>query len=219
MSEDTEKLNNLITAIQNLSQSQGCQEINALSINNFKSNGYFVEFGACDGFYISNTYVLEKVFNWNGILVEPDKRWHNTINKRNCHVENKLVWSESNKLIKFKQTDCLGLSTAHEFCHSGDRANERIDGITYELETISLIDLLDLYNAPSTIDYLSIDTEGSEFEILKHFNFEKYSFNFITCEATEQKQINLISKLLISYGYAKIQQEVMKDEIWFKKLQ
>ena len=34
--------------------------------------GFFIEAGAYDGFYLSNTLYLEKVLRWNGILVEPD---------------------------------------------------------------------------------------------------------------------------------------------------
>jgi len=50
------------------------------------------------------------------------------------------------------------------------------------VKTISLEDLLGKYDAPSVIDYLSIDIEGSEFEILSSFNFEKYKFKIITGE-------------------------------------
>ena len=46
--------------------------------------------GACDGVEISNTFVLEKFFDWNGILVEPSKSYHNDLKKnRNCYPCNK----------------------------------------------------------------------------------------------------------------------------------
>ena len=47
-------------------------------------------------------------------------------------------------------------------------------GKKYRIKTISLEDLLLKYNAPVVIDYLSMDTEGSEYEILSAFNFDKY---------------------------------------------
>lgn len=43
-----------------LSNSTNGQEILALTINNWKRDGFFVEFGALDGKTHSNTYILEK---------------------------------------------------------------------------------------------------------------------------------------------------------------
>ena len=50
--------------------------------------------------------------------------------------------------------------------HPSIELDSRTKGIKYEVETISLEDFLEKYNAPNIIDYLSIDTEGSEYEIL-----------------------------------------------------
>lgn len=71
----------------------------------------------------------------------------------------------------------------------------------YDVQTISLVDLLDKYNAPAIIDYLSIDTEGSEYEILKEFNFSKYRFNVITCEHNHTSAREKIFNLLTANGY------------------
>jgi len=46
-----------------------------------KKNGYFVEFGACDGLLFSNTLLLEKSFGWDGILAEPNRSYHKQIRK------------------------------------------------------------------------------------------------------------------------------------------
>ena len=73
--------------IKNLiySKSQLKQDLFVLSQLEFKKNGFFVEFGATDGLDLSNTFILEKRFDWNGILVEPGLSWHKTIccNKNN----------------------------------------------------------------------------------------------------------------------------------------
>ena len=52
-------------------------------------------------------------------------------------------------------------------------SDSRKKGNEYHVETVNLKDLLDDYSAPRCIDYLSIDTEGSEYEILKNFNFNE----------------------------------------------
>ena len=75
------------------------------------------------------------------------------------------------------------------------------EGNIYKVKTISLLDLLDTYQAPKTIDYLSIDTEGSEYEILKAFDFDKYKFRVITCEHNFTSMREKIYDLLISKGY------------------
>jgi hypothetical protein len=50
------------------------------------------------------------------------------------------------------------------------------------VETITLTDILNKSNAPEFIHYLSLDTEGSEYEILKGTNFDKYTFGRIDIE-------------------------------------
>ena len=52
-------------------KSQIYQDIFVLYTLNWKRNGFFVEFGATNGFDLSNSYLLEKDFGWKGILCEP----------------------------------------------------------------------------------------------------------------------------------------------------
>ena len=53
--------------------SQEEQDPKVLSHYKLKKEGYFLEIGASDGIKFSNTYVLEKKYNWGGICVEPIK--------------------------------------------------------------------------------------------------------------------------------------------------
>jgi hypothetical protein len=46
-----------------------------LSILKNKKNGYFIEIGSNDPKLINNTFILEKDFNWSGIMVEYDSKW------------------------------------------------------------------------------------------------------------------------------------------------
>jgi len=55
--------------------SQTGQDRFVLSILNNKINGYFIEIGSNHPKNINNTYILEKEFNWSGIMVECDIQW------------------------------------------------------------------------------------------------------------------------------------------------
>jgi hypothetical protein len=73
---------------------------------------------------------------------------------------------------------------------------------TIKVQTISLLDVLDKANAPAFIEYMSLDTEGSELEILKNFDFEKYTFGLIDVEHNyREPRRSEIKKLLLSKGY------------------
>ena len=184
------------------SKSQLKQDLFVLSELGFKRNGYFVEFGATNGVDLSNTYLLEKKFGWFGIVAEPLKsKYAELIVNRNCHIEDKCVWKTSGEFLKFLEANDQDLSTIFEY-HDKDLHHEiRKNGKVSDVETISLNDMLEKYNAPRMIDYLSIDTEGSEFEILSNFNFEKYEFRVITVEHNHTNQREAIYNLLTNFGY------------------
>ena len=61
------------------SHAQMFQDLWALFETDMKRGGYFVEFGATDGREISNTYLLEKDYGWQGILAEPNPVWHDAL--------------------------------------------------------------------------------------------------------------------------------------------
>ena len=198
--------------------SQLDQDLFVLKTLNYKTNGYFIEFGATDGITINNTYLLEKNYSWSGILVEPSKFWHEALLKnRNVHIDVRCVWSVSGKTIPFVEAALPELSTVKEFIDSDFHANSRSTGIVYDVDTISLNDLLYFYNAPNKIDYLSIDTEGSEYLILNNFNFEKYDIKIITVEHNFTNSRILIYDLLVSNGYTRIEDTDTKWDDWYVK--
>ena len=77
--------------------------------------------------------------------------------------------------------------------------------------------MLDKYNAPREIDYLSIDTEGSEFDILSHFDFNKYQFRVITCEHNFAPQREEIFSLLTRNGYLRKFENISNVDDWYVK--
>lgn len=198
------------------STSQLGQDLLALMLSGFKHQGYFVEFGATNGKDLSNTYLLEKEYGWNGILAEPAISWHKHLKEnRNCDLEFRCVWKESNAKLMFNEVPYLELSTIDTFSNADMHLQDRKFGKRYLVETITLNELLVQYSAPYFIDYLSVDTEGSEFEIMKSFDFSKHQFAFISCEHNFTSNRESIVKLLDSKGYKRILKDVSKFDDWF----
>ena len=199
-----------------LSKSQIRQDLFVLSELRFKQNGYFVDFGATNGLDISNSYLLETQFNWKGILAEPAKKWHKDLKKnRKANIDTSCVWSETGKELMFNEVEDAKLSTINEFSSNDQHEDLRKTGKQYKVKTISLNDLLAKYKAPKLIDYLSIDTEGSELEILKNFDFNNYKFKVITCEHNLNKNREEIYKLLTKNGYTRKFIEISQFEDWY----
>ena len=163
--------------------SQLGQDLWVLESTKFKKNGYFLEVGAFDGIYHSNTYLLESEYDWQGICVEPSSKYVELSKNRKCHTCDLLVYSKTDLSINFCETvNNLELSGIPNYFNDDGHQLSRSQHETKQISTISLTDLCIKYNAPESIDYLSIDTEGSELHILKHHDFDKYRFQYITIE-------------------------------------
>lgn len=202
------------------SHSQILQDLWVLHMLAEKKGGYFVEFGACDGIALSNTYLLEREYGWSGILAEPDGVWHEALaNSRRCRIDRRCVAARSGERISFAHVPAMPeLSRignivpddVHE--RNGNRAAyEEVD-----VETVSLMDLLAFHNAPAEIDYLSIDTEGSEYVILEGFDFSAYRFRLLTVEhAGEKSKREALLRLLERHGYCRWRPELSRWDDWY----
>lgn len=198
------------------SESQLKQDLFVLSVLRFKDKGYFVEFGATDGKTLSNTYLLEKNFEWTGILAEPGKTWHKRLKlERNSIIDNRCVWSISGENLSFIEANYAEVSTLAGFAEQDGHSDARKNSLNYKVQTVSLNDLLEEHGAPEVIDYLSIDTEGSEFEILSTFNFNKYKFRVITCEHNFGETRSQINELLKENGYTHVFSDLSRWDDWY----
>ena len=117
----------------------------------------------------------------------------------------------------FNETDIAELSTIDVLSSNDGHAERRKSGVRYEVETITLMELLEAHNAPSEIDYLSIDTEGSELEILKSFDFSRYKIRVITCEHNYSNDRDKINELLTLNGYKRKMESVSLWDDWYVK--
>ncbi len=155
-----------------------------------KTNGVFVEFGALDGIRFSNTYFFEKYLGWTGICAEPNPTLFPKLKEnRNCICINGCI-SDFVGISKFFLIHGygVGLSGLIEKYDSN-----RIDVLkkeiapynsTYEIIDVNCYRLNGLLKKHSInhIDFLSIDTEGGELDILKSINFDTFSIDVICVE-------------------------------------
>jgi FkbM family methyltransferase len=209
----------LIEAIEIIesTKSQLGQDVLALAISDFKSDGYFVEFGATNGIDFSNTYMLEKL-GWSGILAEPAQIWHTQLaaNRPNSLVSTECVWAKSGEFLLFSEVESAGVySTLNSFKDGDNHALIRKDSREYQVLTISLLDLLRKFEAPKRIDFLSIDTEGSEFEIIRDFDFNEYAFKLICIEHNYSSNREKIHGILAKSGYSRIFEEMSLFDDWY----
>jgi FkbM family methyltransferase len=205
-----------LDVLQSKSKSQLNQDMFVLAELGFKKNGYFVEFGATNGVDLSNTHLLEKELGWTGILAEPALVWQDALKlNRTCKISFDCVWSKSHEEIEFNEVSAAELSTIDTFSGSDMHVQARGSGNKYKVYTVSLLDLLKKYDAPKEIDYLSIDTEGSEFEILNAFDFDAYKIKVITCEHNFTPIREEIYKLLTLKGYTRKYTEFSRFDDWY----
>lgn len=186
--------------------SQLGQDLAVIDFYKEKKNGFFVEIGAVDGIDISNTYLLEKRYDWKGICVEaiPDKFEKLKINRPNSKCISKAVFNKTGLKLPFSICHSLELvSGINEYLGPNWRQTVENNRTVIEVETITLNDILEESEAPSFIDYLSLDTEGTELEILKSVDFKKYNFGLIDVEHNyiESERMK-IREFLTNNGYS-----------------
>jgi FkbM family methyltransferase len=194
--------------------------------NNFfkdKENGVFLEIGADDGIDKSNTLFFEEQLGWKGMCIEPSPERFNMLkNNRKCICENYALSDE------IKEVDFLDISgwgkglsgiidnydnrhkirISEELNHPMNKGKKII-----KVNTQLLSNLLDRHSI-TRIDFCTIDTEGSEYDILKTIDFDKYQINIILVENNYGD--NRVNALLSNKGYKKIC-KISIDDVYFKE--
>jgi FkbM family methyltransferase len=198
------------TRLKHRSSSQLGQDLWALARSDYKRNGFFVEFGATDGVLLSNSYLLERDFDWTGICAEPNPRMYAKLQEnRRCTLTDACIGPRTGEEVTFVAADVYGgiEKWAFEDSHADKREAYRRKGDVLTMTTISLNDLLVKLGAPRAIDYLSIDTEGSEYEILSTFPFSEWQVRLITVEHNYSSNREPIRQLLEGFGYRRTERE------------
>ena len=189
--------------------------------------GFFVELGANDGIKQSNTFYFEKNLGWNGILIEPIKTKYLKCLKyrssKNYFYNNACVGINFKRdKIKMIYSDLMSSIDDKEIINKIDAKKHAKDGEKYLLKnekieefwvsTRTLNDILQEVNTPKLIDFLSLDVEGSELEVLNGIDFKIYNFKFILVESRNDDEI---VKYLSNKNYNFLE-KISKRDLIFK---
>lgn len=196
------------------SNAQLHQDLFALLETNFKYGGFFVEFGAVDGLYLSNSLILEKAYGWQGILVEPNRSSYSKLlrNRPRSRICSRCVWTSSGETVDFNWNIDPALSGIVD-CEIPAGENNR----TYPVLTVSLADLLLEFKAPDDIDFLSIDTEGTEWDIIREFDFTRYNIRVVCIEHNYGPNRQAVFQKMISEGYRRKYKFLSRFDDWYVK--
>lgn len=199
-----------------LSNSQLWQDVLVTYLFDGES-GTFFDIGAADGKTMSNTYLLEKSYGWGGVVVEPAHYWWERLKiNRNCAIELASAWSQSGMSLKFLETLDPLVSSLDATLPDDSHASSRHLAKEYLVDTLSANDILTKHGV-TKVDYLSLDTEGSEYSILSKCDLLDFGVKFITVEHNNTAQYYRIHGFLVDKGYKQILKNFSNWEAWFVK--
>lgn len=156
-----------------------------------KRDGVFIDIGAHDGISLSNTYFFEKNLGWKGICIEPIPEVFAALQgNRTCSCLQGCIGAKNERGAPFLRISgplemFSGLINKYDPQHLSriERELKEYGGTCklIKVDCYRLNDLLEM-NGLTHVDFMSIDTEGGELEILKSIDFDKFQIDVITVE-------------------------------------
>ena len=166
---------------------QAKQDQLVFELLNGKTNGYFIDLAANDARTFSNTFALERHHNWTGLCIEPNPQYWHDLSYRNCKVVAAVVGANRMEEVQFRfpsgVNGVLGgiVDDKYDITTKKDQQANHEQPPTPKY-TVPLLEILQRYNAPKNIDYLSLDVEGAEEYIMSVFPLQHYQVNVLTIE-------------------------------------
>lgn len=174
-----------------------------------KEPGIFIELGACDGVRFSNTLFFERQLGWGGICIEPRTDAFEELTKnRSCVCVNTAIDTTFRESVDFCHISGYGKGLSGLVDKYDPKHVSRIekeikhpdhkDKNVVKVDCVPLQSLLDKYDMLD-VDFLSLDTEGSELDILKSIDWIKTTIRVIAVENNYND--DAIGVFLLSKGY------------------
>jgi len=179
------------------------------------NNGFYIELGANDGISQSNTFRLQHHFDWQGLLIEPSPiNYQKCIDNRSFRHKPTIVCAAcvspdyKEKFVEIVDANLmsaalnLDLDSDQLLDHTNSGLqylNSPKHSFIYGAVAKTLTQILNEIDAPSLIDFLSLDVEGNELSVLKGICFEKYRIKWILVEV--RKNDSSVQSFLEENGY------------------
>jgi len=188
------------------------QQDEYLEKNIFKGfkNGVFMDIGAHDGVSINNTLYFEKEHQWTGVNAEVIQNVYDNLckNRPNCINLNYAVCNNDGVADFIHNTGATemisGLYKDYDKRHHErlQYENARYGGKTQliKVNTKKIETICDEHNIKN-INYLSIDVEGAEFDVIKSINFDKVFIDVIGFENNYDDNSAPIIEYLLNKNY------------------
>lgn len=185
----------------------------------FPSPGTFLEIGCWDGGLLSQTAYLEKERGWTGLCVDP---FPVNFENRTCNVCAKAISRDGQPRSFLKVS--IDRRCGGDVSYFSGFIESVVDNIHWpvikqfcdyeetEVETITFAQLCEQYDLPRYIEFLSVDTEGSELEIFQSIDFDAHKFGLIVFEHNmDQATRNRIGEILQANEYDLIESLPLDD--------
>lgn len=182
-------------------------------ISKKKHGGRFLDIGAHDGIHTSNTATLELEYGWSGICIEANPILSTKLkqNRPGSVVVNCAAWSENGYVeleipknnLQGIQGDLLSRISTLENNENYFPGHFASDTEKIMIPSRNINDLVEEYfEFPCVIDFMSLDIEGAEIEVLQSMNFDLLDIRFMTIEwGYRPGYVPLIQKILEPVGY------------------
>lgn len=167
-----------------------------------KRGGFFVDLACADGVEINNTLFMERRLGWSGVLIEPNPRYHESVRANRSSPLCTSCIASDHREVEFRvDNKMLGGIVGEGYDNSESvRGGELATAEIVRMKTAPLAEVLEAHGAPPEIDYLSLDVEGAELEVMKDFPFDRYRF---ACMTVERPPFEL-DLLLDAHGYTQV---------------
>lgn len=190
-----------------------------------KSHGIFVEAGAFNGEYLSNTLYLEANHSWTGLLVEPNSAAFKGLvkkNRKSHSIHSCLSVTPYPDIVEFDSADVFGgINVELKDVNNKDLKRIR-DSVPEKLRNRESVECYPLYSLllatgiADKVDLLSLDIEGAELAVLRTIPWNKVNIELIMIEVNHSNQAE-INKTLMKAGY-QVYKKLKNQDIIYKKI-